>query len=121
MVTGACFFIALFLSPLVRMIAGGVPTDGGIVLQPLTSPALIVVGSLMARCITRIDWPDSTEAMPAFLVIVGIPFGWSIADGIAFGFIAYPVLKLLSGRAREASWLVYALGVLFILRYALLD
>lgn len=120
-VTGALFFFALFFSPLARMVGGGIPVEGGgPPLQPLTAPALIVVGSLMARMIAEIEWGDVTEALPAFLVLVGIPFAWSIADGIAFGFIAYPVLKLLSGRFREASWLVYVLGALFVLRYALL-
>jgi adenine/guanine/hypoxanthine permease len=120
MVTGAFFLVALFLSPLVRMVGGGVPVDGGGVLQPMTAPALIVVGSLMARNILKVRWEDLTEAFPAFLVMIGIPFTWSIADGIAFGFIGYPALKLLSGRWREASWLVYALGGVFVLRYALL-
>jgi len=119
MVTGALFFLALFFSPLVRMVGGGVAVEGGM-LQPITAPALIVVGSLMARNVKRIDWSEMTEAFPAFLVMVGIPFAWSIADGIAFGFISYPLLKLLTGRPREASALVYALGLLFVLRYALL-
>jgi AGZA family xanthine/uracil permease-like MFS transporter len=119
-VTGACFFVALLFSPLARMVGGGVPVEGGAVLQPLTAPALIIVGSLMARGVTRIEWGDTTESFPAFLVVAGIPFTWSIADGIAFGFIAYPVLKLLTGRAREASALAYVLGGLFILRYAML-
>jgi AGZA family xanthine/uracil permease-like MFS transporter len=120
LVTGACFFLALFFAPLARMVGGGVAVDGGGVLQPLTAPALVVVGSLMARSATRIAWSDLTEAFPAFLVMVGIPFTWSIADGIAFGFISYPALKLLSGRAREASPLMYVLGALFVARYALL-
>jgi AGZA family xanthine/uracil permease-like MFS transporter len=120
MVTGALFFLALFLSPLVRMIGGGVPVEGGAVLNPMTAPALIVVGCLMVTNVRRIDWDDWTEALPAFLVMVGIPFSWSIADGIAFGFISYPILKLLSGRAREASGLVYLLGLLFIGRYIFL-
>jgi adenine/guanine/hypoxanthine permease len=119
-VTGAMFLLALFMAPLVRMVGGGVPVEGGGVLQPLTAPALIVVGSLMARNLLKVDWTDITESFPAFLVLAGIPFTWSIADGIAFGFIAYPALKLFSGRPREASWLVYALGVLFVLRYALI-
>jgi AGZA family xanthine/uracil permease-like MFS transporter len=119
-VTGALFFLALFLAPLARMVGGGVPSEGGTVLFPMTAPALIVVGSLMARGIVRIDWSDATESLPAFLVIIGIPFTWSIADGIALGFVAYPVLKILSGRPREASWLVYVLGALFALRYTFL-
>ena len=120
LVTAAGFLVALFCAPLVRMIGGGVVVEGGAVLQPLTAPALIVVGGLMARNVTHIEWDDPTEAFPAFLVMVGIPFTWSIADGIAFGFIARPLLKLLAGRGREASPVAYALGVLFVLRYALL-
>jgi len=119
MVTGAFFFLALFFSPVVRMVGGGVPVAGGGFLQPMTAPALIVVGCLIARNVRQIDWSDVTESFPAFLVMVGMPFTGSIADGIALGFIAYPLLKLFSGRGREASGLVYALGVLFILRYLL--
>jgi len=120
LVTGALFVVALFFSPLVRMIGGGVEVAGGASLQPMTAPALIVVGCLMAGNIRRIEWTELTEAFPAFLVTIGIPFSWSIADGIAFGFIAYPALKLLTGRPRECSVLVYALGLLFVARYALL-
>jgi AGZA family xanthine/uracil permease-like MFS transporter len=120
LVTGALFLVTLFFSPVVRMIGGGVDAGDGLVLQPLTAPALIVVGSLMARSLAHIDWSEPTEAFPAFLVMVGIPFSWSIADGIAFGFIAYPLLKLLAGRPREAAPLVWVLALLFVLRYALL-
>jgi len=117
MVTGALFLLVLFLSPVVRMVGGGVVLEDGTTLAPMTAPALIVVGSLMAKNIKRIDWSDLTEAFPAFLVVVGIPFCNSIADGIAFGFIVYPLVKLLTGRAREVSKLVYALGALFLARY----
>jgi AGZA family xanthine/uracil permease-like MFS transporter len=117
MVTGGLFFLALFFAPLARMVGGGVPIEGGAALYPMTAPALIVVGSLMARNVRKIEWSDFTEAFPAFLVMIGIPFAWSIADGIAFGFIAYPLLKLLAGRPREASALVYILGALFAARY----
>jgi AGZA family xanthine/uracil permease-like MFS transporter len=117
MVTGLLFFVALFFAPLARMVGGGVPIEGGPALYPMTAPALIVVGSLMARNVRNIEWDKFTEAFPAFLVMIGIPFAWSIADGIAFGFIAYPLLKVLSGRPREASLLVYVLGALFAARY----
>jgi AGZA family xanthine/uracil permease-like MFS transporter len=118
--TGVLFLAALFFSPLVRMVGGGVPVEGGAVLQPMTAPALIVVGCIIARNVTRIDWGDLTESFPAFLVMVGIPFAWSIADGIAFGFIAYPAIKFLTGRGRDVSALVYFLGLLFLARYAFL-
>jgi AGZA family xanthine/uracil permease-like MFS transporter len=102
------------------MIGAGVPVEGVGVLNPVTSPALIVVGCMMARCVTRIAWDDLTEAFPAFLILAGIPFFRSIADGIAFGFIAYPVVKVLAGRAREVSTLVYVLGALLLARYLFL-
>lgn len=116
-VTGGLFFLALFFSPVVRMIGGGVPIEGGGVLQPITAPALIVVGSLIAANVRHIEWSDLTEGFPAFLVMVGMPFTGSIADGIALGFISYPLIKLLSGRGGEASPLVYLLGLLFVARY----
>ncbi len=120
MVTGGLFFLALFFAPLARMVGGGVPLEDGGALYPMTAPALIVVGSLMARNVRGIAWGDFTEAFPAFLVMVGIPFAWSIADGIALGFISYPLLKVFAGRPREASVLVYILGALFAARYVFL-
>jgi AGZA family xanthine/uracil permease-like MFS transporter len=102
------------------MVGGGVALEGGGALQPMTAPALIVVGCLMVESIRKIEWKDFTEAFPAFLVMIGIPFAWSIADGIAFGFISYPALKLLTGRGREASAFVYILGLLFVARYVFL-
>jgi len=120
MVTGALFILVLFFSPIVKMVGGGVTLADGSILSPMTSPALIVVGALMTRNVRKIDWSDLTESFPAFLVMIGIPFCNSIADGIAFGFIVYPAFKLLTGRGREASPLVYALGILFLARYLFL-
>jgi AGZA family xanthine/uracil permease-like MFS transporter len=120
MVTGTLFFMALFFSPVARMIGGGIEIEPGVFVNPITAPALIIVGSLMARSIVKVDWKEVTESFPAFLVLAGIPFFWSIADGIAFGFIAYPLLKLLAGRPREVSPLIYVVGALMALRYILL-
>ena len=75
----------------------------------------------MARSILKIDWTDLSEAVPAFLTIVGMPLTYNIAHGLAFGFISYPVLKLLSGKGRDVSWLIYLLGVLLILRYSFVE
>ncbi len=119
MVTGALFLLSLVTAPLVRMVGGGIPGPNGAILRPITAPALILVGSLMAQGISRIAWDDATEALPAFLVIAGIPFTWSIGDGMALGFIAYPLLKIVSGRWREAPLLVYLVGAVFVARYAL--
>jgi AGZA family xanthine/uracil permease-like MFS transporter len=119
-VTAALFFLSLFFFPLVRMVGGGSPGPGGATYYPAIAPALIIVGTMMMPVVKLISWDDPTEAIPAFLTIIVMPLAVSITDGIAFGFIAYAVLKLASGRAREAHWLVYLFAVLFVVRYALM-
>lgn len=116
-VTGLLFIAALFFSPLVKMIGGGYQTAGGALLHPVTAPALIIVGCMMLRSVTRIGWDDYSESIPAFLVLVMIPLSFSIATGIAMGFISYAGIKLFTGKARQVSWLVYLLAALFILRF----
>jgi AGZA family xanthine/uracil permease-like MFS transporter len=78
-VTGLLFLVALFFSPLVKMIAGGYPTAKGFLLHPVTAPALIIVGSMMLHSVTKIDWKDYSESVPAFLVIIMMPLTFSIA------------------------------------------
>src|ERR1017187_4120182 len=102
LVVAALFLIALFFSPLIAMV-GSYP--------PITAPALVIVGAIMLRNLTKIDWQDHTESIPAVLTLIGIPLSYSIADGLALGFISYPIIKLFSGRGREAGWLTYILPV----------
>lgn len=109
LVTGLLFIVALFFSGLVGM----VPTEA-------TAPALIIVGVLMISAVTKIDFNDFTEAFPAFLTIVMMPFTYSISNGIAAGLIAYPIMKVATGRRKEVHPLVYILAVIFIIRFALL-
>jgi adenine/guanine/hypoxanthine permease len=127
-VVAVLFIVALPFSPIVHAISGGYVVNEAIaiggqsiarsdVLYPITSPALIVVGSLMMRSAAEIDWLDFTEALPAFLALVITPLTLSITDGIAFGFISYALLKIATGRARQAHWLLYVFAVLFALRY----
>ena len=108
-VTGLLFILTLFVAPLV----GAVPAAA-------TAPALIVVGSLMMSHIGEIRWSDPAVAIPAFLTLVTIPLTFSIANGLAFGFTAYALLRLLRGRFRETHWLVYVLAALFIARFVYL-
>jgi AGZA family xanthine/uracil permease-like MFS transporter len=115
-VTGLAFIAALFFSPLVKMIGGGYQADK-FLLHPVTAPALILVGSMMLQSVSRIDWKDYGESIPAFLVMLTMPLTFSIATGIAFGFISYAALKLFTGRRKEVSWLVYLLAALFVLRF----
>jgi len=76
---------------------------------------------MMLLSMAHIEWKDYSETVPAFLTVVMMPLSFSIATGVAFGFIAYAAIKLLSGRGREASWLVYLLSALFILRFLYLQ
>jgi AGZA family xanthine/uracil permease-like MFS transporter len=119
-VTGLLFFVALFFSPLIKMIGGGYQTTKGFILHPVTAPALILVGSMMLHSITKIDWKDYTESIPAFLVIIMMPLTFSVATGIAIGFVSFAALKLFTGRGKEVSWLVYLLAGLFVLRFVYL-
>ncbi len=119
-VVAALFLLSLFFSPLVSMVGGGIETPSGVILYPVVAPALVLVGVMMVRGVRRINWDDPTEALPAFLTFVVMPLALSITDGIAFGFIAYALLKVASGRAREAHWLVYLFAGLFLVRYAFL-
>jgi AGZA family xanthine/uracil permease-like MFS transporter len=109
-VTVAALFLAtLFFAPL----AGSIPAFA-------TAPALIFVGCLMMAGAKDIEFDDPTEYVPAAVTIIAMPLTFSIADGIAFGFIAYAGIKLLAGRWAELPVAVIVLAALFILRFALL-
>ena len=99
------FLLALFFSPIIAMV-GSYP--------PITAPALVVVGSMMMRNLTKIDWANYAESMPSFLIIIGIPMTYSIADGLALGFISYPIIKLAAGQGRDVKWLMYVMAIVLI-------
>jgi len=120
LVTAVLMLLCLFFHPLARMAGEGFALNDSTRVYPVIAPALIVVGSLMLRNVRRIEWDDATEAVPAFLTIVVMPFAFSITEGIAFGFISYSLLKLAAGRARDIHWIVALFSVLFVLRYAFL-
>lgn len=107
--TAVMFLLALFFSPLFAII----PSQA-------TAPALIIVGLFMMSPIKEIDLDDFTEAIPAFLTIVMMPFAYSIAEGIVFGMISYVVLKLITGKHKDISVIMYILAALFILKYIFL-
>jgi len=109
-VTGVLFIAALFFQPVVEAFSSGV--HGG-QFFPITAPALIVVGVLMMGSVGRINWGDFSEAVPAFLTIFLMPLTYSIALGLAIGFVSYPLIKALSGRGKEVHWFVYTLGGAF--------
>ncbi len=107
--TGVMFLLAMFFTGLV-----------GIVPAEATAPALVIVGALMMGAITKINFDDFTEALPAFFTIAVMPFSYSIANGIAAGMIFYPIVKIVTGKSKEVNPAVYVLAVLFIIRFALL-
>jgi AGZA family xanthine/uracil permease-like MFS transporter len=84
---------------------------------PITAPALVIVGAMMIHNVGKIEWKDYTESIPAFLTMIGIPLSYSISDGLALGFISYPIVKFLSGRGREAGWLTYVLAAVLVLYF----
>ena len=101
------FLAALFVSPL----AGSVPSVA-------TAPALLYVAGLMMRELTEIEWEDLTEAAPAALTALAMPFTYSIANGLAFGFISYVVMKLFTGNWKDIHPATAIVAILFVIRFA---
>lgn len=101
-----CFAIALFFSPLFLSIPAAA-----------TAPALIIVGLLMLEPVAKIQWHDFTEAIPAFICVIMMPFTYSISNGILLGMIAYVVINVMSGRYKKISTTMYILALLFVLKY----
>ncbi|CNJ90814.1 xanthine/uracil permease family protein [Yersinia frederiksenii] len=109
-VVGILFLLVMFISPL----AGMVPAYAA-------AGALIYVGVLMTSSLSRVKWDDLTEAVPAFVTAVMMPFSFSITEGIALGFISYCLMKLGTGRWREISPCVVVVALLFVLKIAFVD
>lgn len=109
-VTAGFFLLALFFSPLLAVVT-----------PEVTAPALIIVGILMSTALKDIEWNRFEIAVPAFLTIVAMPLTYSIATGIAIGFIFYPITMIMSGKAKEIHPIIYGLFVIFILYFAFLS
>jgi AGZA family xanthine/uracil permease-like MFS transporter len=86
----------------------------------MTAPALLYVACLMTRSLTEVAWDDITEAAPAVITALAMPFTFSIAEGIAFGFISYAGIKLATGRYRDIHPAVGILAVLFVIKYVVI-
>ncbi len=106
---GGLFALSLFFSPIFLT----VPSFA-------TAPALVIVGFMMMQQVIKLDWNDITEAIPAFISIIAMPFLYSISEGISLGIISYVVLHLLAGKSRDISPLMYILAVVFVLKYIML-
>jgi AGZA family xanthine/uracil permease-like MFS transporter len=104
--TGVLFLLALFLSPLFLLIPSAA-----------TTPALVIVGFLMMRSVTDIDFSDPTEGIPAFLAIIMMPFAYSVAEGIVYGTLSYVLLKVVSGKVKDVPVVTWVLFAVFFLRF----
>lgn len=109
-VTGVLFLLALFFSPLLMVVTSEV-----------TAPALIIVGVLMVSTLGNIEWTRFEIAVPAFFTIIMMPLSYSIATGIAVGFIFYPITMILSGRRKEIHPIMYGLWVIFVLYFIFIN
>ncbi len=108
-VTGVLFLLSVFLSPVFCAIPGFA-----------TAPALIYVGFLMITAVVEIDMEDLSEAIPAYLCLIGMPLFYSISEGIVFGVVSYVVINVCCGKAKKITPLMYVLAVLFVLKYIFL-
>ena len=108
-VSGLFFLLALFFSPIFLAI----PSFA-------TAPALVIVGFLMIQQVVKVEWDDLLEAIPAYIAIFAMPFLYSISEGISLGIISYVLLHVLSGKGKSVTPLMYALAILFVLKYVML-
>jgi AGZA family xanthine/uracil permease-like MFS transporter len=108
-VVAVLFLLALFFAPLAKSIPAYA-----------TAPALLYVACLMARGMTEVEWDDITEAAPAVITALAMPFTFSIADGIAFGFISYAAIKVAAGKFGDIHPAVGILAVLFVVKYVVI-
>jgi AGZA family xanthine/uracil permease-like MFS transporter len=115
--TGIFMLLSLVFYPLVKIVGGGYAISQTTTLYPIIAPALIVVGGLMLRNVSQIDWEDITESVPAFLTMIMMPLSFSITDGIGFGLISLAFLKLVTGRGKEINPIVYYFALFFIACY----
>ena len=108
-VTAVLFLLAIFFAPIFTAIPGFA-----------TAPALIFVGFLMISSVAQIDFNDLTEAVPAYMTILAMPFAYSIAEGISLGVISYVIINVICGKAKKVTPLMYILAVLFVCKYIFL-
>jgi AGZA family xanthine/uracil permease-like MFS transporter len=106
--TAGLFLLALFFAPLFIMVP-----------PAATTAALVLVGFFMISPIQKIDFNNLTEAIPAFITIIIMPLTYSIAEGIVFGMLSYVFLKLLTGKTKDISLVMYVLAILFVLKFFL--
>lgn len=116
---GILFLLAMFFTPLIAVIGGGVQIGPETIRHPVTAPALIVVGFLMMDSTRHIDWDHVGDALPSFLVMITMPLTFSITHAIGAGFVTFVSWRVLTGRAREVSVFLWIVAALFVVVFAL--
>lgn len=115
--TGLLFLVAMFLYPIVKLLGLGVELKSGASLYPVAAPALVLLGMLMLNKLQKINLADLSDSFPAILTFLTVSFTANIAHGIAFGVIAYPLVKAIQGKFREIPIAVYVLAGVFLVYY----
>jgi adenine/guanine/hypoxanthine permease len=115
LVTAGLFLLAIPLVPILAMVGQSVQIADDVFVNPAVAPALVLVGYLMMKLVEGIEWSEPTDAIPAFLVIAGVPLTFSIAAGIGLGVIGHVLVMVATGRAREVHPLMWGLAPLFAL------
>ena len=118
LVTAGLFLLAIPFVPLMALAGQQVPYADKTFISPAVAPALVMVGYLMMRLVQSIDWSESETALPAFLIIAGVPLTFSISAGIGFGIIGYVLVMVVAGRARAVHPVMWVLVPLFLLFFA---
>jgi adenine/guanine/hypoxanthine permease len=117
-VTAALFGLSVLFVPVMALVGQTVPGADKTFISPAIAPALVMVGYLMMRLVAAIDFNEHESAIPAFLVIAGVPLTFSISAGIGLGVISFVAVMVVKGRAREVHPLMYGLVPLFLAFYA---
>ncbi len=114
LVTAGLFALCILFVPVIALVGQGVPVGEETVIHPAIAPALVMVGALMLRLVSGIDWADPEQSVPAFLVIAGVPLTFSISAGIGFGVLGYVAVMVVRRKARDVHPLMWVLVPLFI-------
>jgi adenine/guanine/hypoxanthine permease len=117
-VVAALFALAIFFVPLIAVVGQAVPLGGDVTGSPAIAPALVMVGYLMIRLVADIDWQAPESALPAFLIIAGIPLTFSIAAGIGLGVFGFVLIMVARGRTGEIHPLMWLITALFVAYFA---
>jgi adenine/guanine/hypoxanthine permease len=118
LVVAVFFALAIFLVPLIAVVGQAVPLGNDVTGSPAIAPALVMVGYLMIRLVSEIDWSTPESGLPAFLIVAGIPLTFSIAAGIGLGVLGFVLMMVARARTSEIHPLMWLIAALFVAYFA---